>query len=92
MKVTAETMQNINKVRKQMPKIQRVKDVVDQTKAEVEEMTGYLHGLIENADEVGAKAHEVQKYAVDVICHTYHPGPFKSKEEIEIIKKKISNY
>jgi uncharacterized protein YoxC len=89
---TVNGTKSIEKIRRQVQKIQRVKDVINQAKNEIEDMTGYLQGLIENADEVGAKAHEERKLTPEAICNAYHPGPFKAPNEIVELKKEIRKY
>ena len=75
-----------------MPKIQRVKDVINQARMEIEDMMNYIQEVINHADEVGSKAFEDRRYTASEISRVYHPGPFKSQIEIDELKKDMKKY
>jgi len=79
-------------VRKQIPKIQRVRDIVNQARMEVEDMISYIQDVVKNSDDVGSKAFQDNKLSAESICSEYHPGPFKSSDEIDLLKNEIQKY
>lgn len=90
-RATVETTKNINKVRKQIPKIQRVKDVLQQARMEMEDMMNYLQESIKSSDEIGMKGFRENKLTAEQIIG-YHPGPFQNQEDVENLKKIIKKY
>jgi len=91
-RASVETNKNINKIKKQLPRIQRVKDVINQARMEIEDNLNYTQEMIIYADEVGSKAFEERRYTAAEICKVYHPGPFKSQVEIEELKKDMKKF
>lgn len=81
-KAALNTTKNINKMRNELPKVKRVKEIlldgVNETKFLVEKMIEF----IATADITGSEAHRNNVLRPKDIFDKYHPGPKLTAEEI----------
>jgi len=84
----AKAAKNLLKVKDQIAKVKKLKDVIGNTVSEVQVLMPKLIDYTKNADEIGKKAYEHNLVYPYMIFDKFHEGPMKTQAEIDAMGKK----
>ena len=79
---------NMSKLGKNCVKVKNLPEIAKIGTSDLAELLKNIRELINNADEIGAKAHAEKIFKPKEIFHKFHQGPKKTKDEKEKADKK----
>jgi len=79
---------NLNRIREQLPKVKRTKELVEEAVKDIPNLMEKLLQYVKDADGIGGQAYKDNLYWPREIFDKFHTGPKKTPEEIAAMNKK----
>ena len=87
MRSISKLTKNAEKLKKEVEKCKRLAALLEQSGIDMKEVAPKINGLINTADEVGAKAFADNITTPGEIFDKYHTGAKKTEQEVQTEKK-----